>query len=135
MRICLVACVGQKLAQEAPAGLLYTSPWFVKARAWAQANSDVWFILSAKHGLVRPMRWIRPYDTGLACMTKRDRGVWAADVSKALRRLVWSGDTVTILAGVRYREGIVETLEEIGARVEVPMAGLGIGQQLKWLGK
>ena len=54
---------------------------------------------------------------------------------RQLERVVKRGDTVIMLAGSRYREGIVPGLRELGANVEVPMEGLRIGEQLAWLAR
>ena len=43
------------------------------------------------------------------------------------------GGKLVILAGQRYRDGITAALVDSGYAVEVPMEGLGIGQQLAWL--
>lgn len=39
----------------------------------------------------------------------------------------------TILAGDRYREFLTPMLQARGMRVDVPMQGLRIGEQLRWL--
>lgn len=44
------------------------------------------------------------------------------------------GDVLVMLAGAAYREPLVKWLTPWGARqIETPLAGLGIGQQKKWL--
>jgi len=42
-------------------------------------------------------------------------------------------DTVIILAGMRYREFLMDYLQSTFPRVEVPMENLRIGEQLRWL--
>jgi uncharacterized protein DUF6884 len=42
-------------------------------------------------------------------------------------------DTVLVLAGARYREGIVPRLRQMGIAVQVPLNGRKLGQQLQWL--
>ncbi|MCE2939855.1 MAG: DUF6884 domain-containing protein [Armatimonadota bacterium] len=39
----------------------------------------------------------------------------------------------TILAGDRYREFLAPMLQARGVQVDVPMQGLRIGEQLRWL--
>lgn len=39
----------------------------------------------------------------------------------------------TILAGDRYREFLTPMLQARGVQVDVPMQGLRIGEQLRWL--
>ena len=85
-------------------------------------------MLSALHGLVRVGDVIDPYDTTLNTMAAADRRAWAARVNVQLRN-AWSPDAVVfvVLAGAKYRAALS------GLTYEVPMGGLGIGQQLAWL--
>jgi hypothetical protein len=129
----LVSCVGKKLSTPAPAKDLYVSPWFRKARVYVESQNADWFILSAMHGVVRPDQVIEPYELTLNCMAKSDRKAWAASVFKQLRPRLKLNQTVTILAGLKYREFLEDWLRSESMEVLVPMAGLGIGQQLKWL--
>jgi hypothetical protein len=48
-RVFLLACVKEKAAGPVPAGDLYVSDLFKKARAYAEAHADRWYILSAEH--------------------------------------------------------------------------------------
>ncbi len=131
-KVVLVACASQKLDHPAPAADLYQSAWFKKASRYAQITGDRWYILSAKHGLVGPDEVIAPYDQMLN--RKAQREAWARRVLAALTRLVRpEGAEIVFLAGLRYRDPLVEWLTARGYGVQVPMAGLGIGQQLRWL--
>jgi len=131
--IALVSCVSSKEPHAAPARDLYTSPLFRKARAYAERNANAWYILSAKYGLVDPDSVIEPYDVTLNRMGVAQRRAWAAKVRLELEQVVRTGDTVVMLAGAHYREGLMGPLRARGVRVEVPMQGLGIGKQLQWL--
>ena len=66
-------------------------------------------------------------------MQKGDRDAWARRVQSRLLEVLPAGAEVIILAGERYREGIVPFLEEHGFDVRVPMEGLQFGPQLRWL--
>lgn len=131
--IALVSCVSSKEPHAAPARDLYTSALFRKAREYAERNADAWYVLSAKYGLVDPNRVIEPYDVTLNRMGVAQRRAWAAKVRLELEKVVRPGDTVVMLAGAHYREGLMGALRARGVRVEVPMQGLGIGKQLQWL--
>jgi hypothetical protein len=76
-----------------------------------------------------------PYDRTLNRMTGRERQEWAGRVLAELDQEISDGDTVVILAGVRYRERIIPTLESRGITVDVPLKGLGLGRQLQWLNR
>lgn len=132
-KIILIACVKAKLPRPAPAARLYTSPWFKKARAYAEAHADRWYILSAKHGLITPAAVIAPYDQTLARRPVAVREAWAADVLYALKQVADpSYDRLIFLAGRAYRDPLVDWCEADGFITLSPLAGLGIGQQLAW---
>jgi len=132
-RVALVSCVKSKQKGDAPACDLYTSPLFRGMRRYAEQNADAWYILSAKYGVVRPGDVIAPYEQTLNKMGKPDRTAWAERVQAALLALLPPGAAVVFLAGERYREALVTFLKQRGFTVEVPMAGLAFGSQLKWL--
>jgi predicted glycosyl hydrolase (DUF1957 family) len=130
MRIALVACCGQKLDRAAPAGELYTSPLFRKAASYAR-TFDRWYILSAKHGLLRPDVVVEPYDCTLLGMRKVDRLAWGRRVFDQMTTEGIAGVEFVALAGAKYTEPLVR----VGLPVKTPLKGLGIGQQLAWLTK
>jgi hypothetical protein len=129
----LVSCVGQKRSIPSPARDLYTSQWFKKARAYVDANGGRWFILSAEYGLLVPEKVVAPYERTLNRMPIGDRRAWARRVLEALASRLGGVERVVVLAGDRYREFLVEPLGKLGVSIDVPMAGLGIGEQLHWL--
>jgi len=134
-RVVLVSCVKSKRDSNSAARDLYTSPLFVGMRKFAEKNADIWFILSAKHGVLRPDQNIDPYELTLNKMTKPQRLTWAELVRSQLNEILPLKAKVTILAGVIYREGIVPHLRSNDFEVDIPMEGLGIGCQLQWLNK
>jgi hypothetical protein len=128
----LVSCVGQKLAQPAPARDLYTSDWFRKARAFVESHtSGPWGILSALHGLVPSTMELAPYDLTLSEYDRKSRIRWGIETAMSIRHVFPSSRPLVVLAGRQYRDLIVPFLK--GYDVQVPMAGLGIGQQKSWL--
>jgi hypothetical protein len=133
--IVLVACGKSKNTDAGKAADLYTSTWFKLARAYAESHGNEWFIMSAKHGLIRPRHYVRPYDQTLPSSAKA-REDWAIDVSDLVEQ--WSGarpaeTTVVLLGGKRYRHPLTGWLRFKGYEVEQPLMGLGIGQQQAWL--
>lgn len=130
----LVSCVNEKGTLPSPAKDLYISSWFKKARHFAERNYCPWFVLSAQYGLVRPEQVIAPYERTLNRMPLNERREWATRVAKQLTEAVPQLDRAVFLAGLRYREFLVALLLERDIRVEVPMQGLRIGEQLSWLG-
>jgi hypothetical protein len=131
----LISCVSQKVP-AAKAEDLYQSDWFKKARAFVEAQRASWLILSAKHGVVVPSEFIAPYDLTLNEMPVERRRVWAAVVLEQLGRILADTPTcLVILAGKKYREFIIDPLTQSGHMIQVPMEGLGIGEQKQWLKK
>ena len=50
-----------------------------------------------------------------------------------LRQVIHRGDEVVFLAGETYREYLAPIIRDLGCTTDVPMEGLGIGQQKAWL--
>lgn len=133
-KICLIACASQKQAVAASAQELYQSALFRKSIDWMQRqNFDSWFILSAKHGLVKPEQILEPYNLTLNTMKAAARQQWAKSVLYELMIVLPEPASITFLAGSKYREYLSKPLRESGYEVLIPMQGLGIGKQLQWL--
>ena len=130
----LVSCTIKKALTPRKAKNLYISPWFGKAKTYVESTNQRWFILSAKYGLVDPNCKINPYDKSMNSMPMEERMEWAEDVSNTLRLHITDIDTIYILAGQRYREFLVPKLRDYDdVNICVPMEGLRIGEQLRWL--
>jgi hypothetical protein len=122
--VCLVSCVGAKGATTTEARDLYQSNWFIKARAYVEGFGSNWFILSAKHGLVRPDDLIARYNQTLNTIGIAERRSWARLVERQMDNQMPDAERIVVLDYLRRRAGTVQ----------VPMEGLGIGRQLQWLG-
>lgn len=132
-QLILVSCVKTKGSETAPAKELYTSNWFRKVRACVETTGAPWRILSAQYGLVHPDDRISPYEKTLNSMSVAERQAWAGNVLAKMWPCLISTDTVTFLAGERYREFLELPLRQRGLSVRVPMRGMRQGQQLAWL--
>ncbi|AZQ66936.1 hypothetical protein EF888_07155 [Silicimonas algicola] len=132
-RVFLVSCVAGKRPEPTPAAELYTSSWFVKARRLVESSREPWFILSAEHGLLSPDRIIAPYERTLNAMSSAERQEWSRRVQRQMDEKLPEADEVVVLAGSRYRANLMPYLRERFRNVVVPMEGLKIGQQLRWL--
>ena len=129
--IILIACCKRKAKEKLPASKLYQGDLFCKSLAYAKGvHPNSIYILSAKYGLVGLEDEIEPYDTTLNTMPALERRDWSRRVLKALGTVAdLHTDLFTILAGKRYREGLVSHM----SKVDIPLEGLGIGKQLQWL--
>ncbi len=130
-RVGLVGCSSTKLKRPAPARELYTSQLFRKASAYAELTCDRWYVLSAKHGLVSPDTVLDPYDMRLGTADAPPVHDWAWVVrGQLLQELAEVPDVeLVILAGDQYQT----VIRPAWWPYEIPMKGLGIGQQLGFL--
>jgi hypothetical protein len=133
--VALVACVKTKADHPVPAKDLYVSPWFRMARAYAERRSERWFILSAAYGLVHPYQVTAPYNETLNRMKLIDKRIWADRVRRQLEASQVRGHRVLVLAGMNYREWLYPYLMANFQEMDIPMAGLMMGQQLSWLSR
>jgi hypothetical protein len=131
LHIGLVACSRTKANSAMPARLMYVSPLFRAASAYAERHYGPgrWFILSARHGLVDPEDVLAPYDLSLRQLGPRQREAWGDRVAVELTDRFPAGTVLWFHAGVLYREAIARV---VAHQVRFPLAGLGIGEQLAW---
>lgn len=133
--IYLVSCVSSKADKPCQARDLYQSEWFRRARRYVESKGTPWYILSAEHGVLDPNDLVAPYERTLNKMPISERRQWAERVSQKLAALIAPESQIVILAGKPYREFLIPYLRRMARRVEVPMEGLRIGEQVSWLGK
>lgn len=131
-RTYLVSCVGKKASAPTRAAALYTSAWFQKARHHVEADGAPWFILSAEYGLVQPDAVIAPYEKTLNRMGIDARRAWASRVIAQMETEMPQCEEIVVFAGARYREFLIDYLLRHARRVDVPLEGLRIGEQLAW---
>jgi hypothetical protein len=121
----LIACSGAKLDREAPAAELYQGQAFKLAIAAAERAGAEVLILSALHGVIEPLEWVKPYNRAMHDMTAHQRKIWAAMTADNLRRRCLFDRQIVVLAGKHYAAAL-----DTFPNVSRPLAGLGIGQQL-----
>ena len=96
-KVGLISCVSMKQNRVADASELYISPLFKKSKEYATKRLDKFFILSAKHGLLKPTDKIHPYDMTLNTMHKEERIEWAEKVFKKLIKVVSKKDEIVLM--------------------------------------
>lgn len=135
--LALVACVAQKRQTSQPiaAAELYTSQWFLVARAVAEARATKWAILSAFHELVLPDQKISTYERSLTDLRVREREAWGSRTASKIRQCFPEAKRILMLAGHTYAMFLLWPLRNGGAVVETPLQGLRIGEQMSWLTK
>ena len=130
-KIVLISCVSKKLDHKSKAQDLYVSPLFRKNLQYAKSlNSDKIFILSAEYGLLDLNREIEPYDKILNKMSSDEIKEWANFLLNQLQKVSdLDKDEFVFLAGNNYRKFLLPHIKNYN----IPMLGLSIGKQLKWL--
>lgn len=130
----LVSCSKEKAGLPAPAKELYRSNLFIKMSTYALASGRPWFILSAEHGLVALDEWLAPYDRYLKETPAAYRTAWGEWVVARLDLLSGGlrGKAVEVHAGATYVDPLRKPLARVGAQLQLPLAGLSLGQRLAW---
>lgn len=114
---------------------LYTGPLYQLRLAYARRLGGPHLILSAVYGAQPPEFEAVPYERSLADTPRGDpMRRWYDDVVRtSILRTTSPGDRVVALASRPYVEGWATALRRAGRVVETPLAGMGMGQQLRWL--
>jgi cytoplasmic iron level regulating protein YaaA (DUF328/UPF0246 family) len=93
-------------------------------------RSDKIFILSAKYGLLELDDEIYPYNETLNTKNEHEKRIWAKNVLNKLSEIAdLEKDEFIFLAGKEYRKYLLPEIKNY----EIPLFGLRIGEQLKWL--
>lgn len=129
----LISCGKIKRAEKSAAQDLYTGELFKKIRSLVEKRNQPFHILSALHGLVPPLAELDPYEYTLAGKSKSVKREWAAGVAEMFTYYSPEEWRIEIFAGRDYREFLVPMMRDRGFEVEIPLEGLGIGEQLSFL--
>lgn len=129
-KIYLVGCSKKKLDHPCEAQKMYNSVLFNMIQK--QMANKKWYILSAKHNLLNPNEVIHPYDVTLNDMNNNDIKLWSEMCFRQIMN-IHSGEEVVFLAGMTYRKYLVDMLIDENILVSIPMEGMGIGMQQKYI--
>lgn len=130
--VVLVGCGAAKAPKASKAKDLYTGSLFRAARKHAERLGAEWRILSARYGLVKPERVIKPYNQRMYC-NALERVQWATAATTGLTWEMGGKDIeVIVLAGEAYADPICAVLESRGIICHRPLAGLTMGKRLQW---
>jgi|AntAceMinimDraft_9_1070365.scaffolds.fasta_scaffold12303_3 hypothetical protein len=130
-KIVLISCASKKLTYKAKAEDLYISTLFRLSLIYAKKlKPDKIFILSAKHGLVNLNDEIATYNETLNDKSASDVKVWAEKVVFELKKVTnLKNDQFIFLTGEKHWKYILPYVKNY----EIPLKGLRIGEQLKFL--
>jgi len=132
----LVSCTKKKREESSsPAELYMESPYFRKMREFCEANHDLWYILSAKYGVLEPYgEPIESYNETLRDSTVEEKREWAKSVFEQLQAKdsLEKDITLFIHAGKDYYGELLPLLEQTDTEVRIPTEGLGLGEKMAW---
>ena len=130
-KIVLISCVSKKLSKKSKAQDLYISPLFQYNLKYAKSlKPDKILILSAKYGLLNLDEEIEPYNETLNGMNSNEVKEWANSVLNELSKVCdIKKDEFIFFAGDKYRKYLISHINNY----KIPLKGLGIGKQLKYL--
>ena len=129
----LISCSKSKLTVRAPARDLYTGQLFKRAVSWAERHDLPWFVVSALHELLTPDQEVSPYNYTIKDLRQRERKQWAHQLVGQLTRYAGPHSHAILLLPEPYRRFIEPELFSEKITYETPLAGMGIGRQMKWL--
>lgn len=129
----LVGCGKTKKNRRSRAAELYTGNLFRAARAHAEAHGTTWRILSGRYGTLRPETAIEPYDAKPP-RRELEHQHWVTTTVNGLTSDpdLRGGFRVVCLAGAEYARPICAELARRGIECEQPLAGLQVGERLRW---
>lgn len=136
-RLAFVGCSMVKNPAAQRAADLYASQLFTARVRYCENYGLSWFILSARFGLAVPFQKLPYYDQTMEQKTPMERAAWHLGVARQLLELLEDNDSprqisIEIHAGASYCSPLSEVLSAVGFRVETPVGGLPIGQQLQF---
>jgi len=128
--VSFISCVKKKNQGKHKARHLYVSDFFKKSLSYCSSHHDKVYILSAKYGLLDLDDTIEDYDLTLNNFKKRQKIEWSQRVYEQLYPKINNSDVLYFYAGLNYREHLLPLLVNTCV---IPLEGMGIGHQLKFL--
>jgi hypothetical protein len=123
-RVVLVGSSGTTADTPSPAGEMFRSDGFARAREHAAHSRLPWFVLSAKHGLLDADEVISPHGVQIDDQPATYRTAWGEWVVAQLAdRLQLDGVTVEVHGGVDFAQPLRQPLARRGAVLDIPLPG------------
>jgi hypothetical protein len=123
-RVVLIGSSGATADEPEPAGRIFRSDGFARAREHAVHSRLPWFVLSAKHGLLDPDEIISPTDMQIDDQPAAYRAAWGEWVVAQLAdRLQLDGVVVEVNGGVDFAQPLRQPLTRRGATLDIPLPG------------
>jgi hypothetical protein len=121
-RVVLIGSSGEMASSPLPAGELFASAGFARAREYAVRFGHPWFVLSAKHGLLDAGDVVGPFDLQFGDQPVTYRTAWGEWVAAQLADRVRLQDVVVeVHGGVDFAQPLRKPLARRGAALELPL--------------
>lgn len=133
-RIAFVAESSVQQKKLTQAEYLYRSTLFQKRRIYAVKTCSTWYILSTQYRLLKPDTLIQPYSQTLRHLDNTARFNWAQVILQQIFQMpIKTYDTLIFLASTTYLYHLVPILQARRYKMELPLAGMNVVQQIRWL--
>lgn len=119
--------------REFPIVDLYVGNLYTARLAYAKQLGGPHWIVSGFHGIRRPDYVVGPYERDLASMRSDELRAWQGQQEFGALQIAEPGDRVVVLASAPYAGKWCAALARSGCTVDLPLAGMQIGEQLQWL--
>lgn len=97
-----------------------------------RSNFDDFFILSSRHGLIRPDKVIEPYDDSFLERSALEQDAWAKQVAEELTSLGLTSDNLTVYADDTYMGNALRKYLPVAS---YPLQGMNAANQVSFLSK
>jgi hypothetical protein len=109
------------------------SPLFRRARDFCDREYGEWHIITVQHGLIAPHQVIGGDDPALHKLSAAERWLWADGIARQLQaRLERSAESHTFVLYASQRYAMLLSRAAPFATFELPLAGMSLGQQIRW---
>lgn len=129
----LITCTKAKADKPLPAKDLYISNTFILSRKIAEKYGDIWFIISAKHGLLNPEKIISPYDLDIQTLSKTNQNQWADKIAYSLSCLVNNDDHIIFLGDNGYYDILNDKCRGKGVNLINPLSNKSDNEKNVWM--
>jgi hypothetical protein len=132
-RIFIITCSENKLDYENQAKNLYTSQRFKLAKDIAEKYGDDWFIISAKHGLLKPTDIIQPYNASILEFSLQEKQKWAKKAFLQIIELSGKNIKLICLGDPEYFKQLAIEANKKKVNIYIPFKHISKDNRIKWL--
>lgn len=128
----LISCGKRKSDTPCMASDMYNSERFVQLKNLAILTKHEWYIISAKHGLLKPDTIIDPYDMCIDSFSIDQQRTWARKVVQSIGTIAIGAKIVVWADGV-YSKLLRDEFDTVGIEADFPLSNLKSDDQAKYL--